>query len=69
MLKSLILAIARNKDNKCLDLRYAKSFPCPGAIENHQKRQFLSKREGIFPNLKVIVNEILLRFDIQMTFF
>ncbi len=58
--KSLILAIEKNKDNKCLNLRYGKSLPCPGAIENRQKKTFLSKQEEMFPNLYVIVNEILI---------
>ncbi len=48
MWKSLILAIERNKDNKCLNLRYAKSFPCPGAIENCQKKAVFKQTRGNF---------------------
>ena len=52
MLKSLILAIERNKDDKCLNLRYGKSFPCPGAIENRQKKAvFKQTRENFSKSL------------------
>ncbi len=46
MLKSLILAIERNNFNKCLNLRYGKSFPWPGAIENCKKKALFKQTRG-----------------------
>ena len=46
--KSLTLATEKIKDNNCFILCFRKSFPCPGANTNCQKKLFFRKTRAQF---------------------